>query len=207
MDDAVETPLDSHFPPSSESEPIQAEVRADIAKDRFYGGESFIVDEAAEYGIYLSLHLLGATFGKVRGTSLEEVDLSYLGAVVIAEALFSKSAREAVGFIPPELDGNSLMVNDDITPVAVQAFAGGADTVFLIITHRKVSYRVDSRRTMGHSIFFPRAFLKAVCRCKVRVAFPELLVGHVRIDTRFHEQLHVRFRMKAGIGSELGCLE
>jgi hypothetical protein len=34
MDDAVEAPLDGYLPLPSESEPIQAEVGADIAKKK-----------------------------------------------------------------------------------------------------------------------------------------------------------------------------
>ena len=60
---------------------------------------------------------------------------------------------------------------------------------------------------MGSSVFFPCALLEAVLGEKAGIALPELAIRHIGIDALLHEALHVRFRVKAGIGGELGFLE
>ncbi len=204
---AVEEPLDVHLPFASESKSIESEGGTDVGKDRLHGREPFIIDETTLHGIYFAFHLLGEALGEVWGTSLEEVDLSCFRTVGITEALFSKSAREAVGLVPPELDGNSLVVNYDITSVAVQALAGRADAVALILAHGKIACRIGSRRTKERGLLFPEALLVPVSFEKAGVPFPELGVGYVSIDALLHEGLHILLRVEAGIGGELGFVE
>ena len=158
---AVEEPLDIHLPFASEGESIEAEGGADVGKDRLRGWESLIIDETTFYGVDLPFHLLGEALGEGWGTSLEEVDLPCFGTVGITEAFLAKCANQAVGLISPELDG-PLTLDDHIGPVAVEAFAGRADAVPLILAHRKVSCRIGSRRTMERGLLFSEAFLVAV---------------------------------------------
>ena len=92
-------------------------------------------------------------------------------------------------------------------PVAVEAFAGRADAVSPIFTHRELSYREDGGGTMSNGILLPRALLETILCDKAGIPFPELSVRHVGIDTLLHEHLYIGLGVEAGIGGELGCLE
>jgi hypothetical protein len=207
MHSAVEEPLDVHLPFASEGEPIESEGGAYVGEYRLRGCESSIIDEAALHRIDLPLHLLGKGLREGWSTSLEEVDLPCFGTVGISETFLTQGTDPAVGLIPPKLDGNSLVVDDDLGPVTVEAFAGRTDAVALILAHCKIACRIGSRRTKERGLLFSEAFLVAISIGKAGIPFPELGIGHIGIDTLLHEQLHVRFRMKAAIRGELGFVE
>ena len=106
MDRAVEEPLDVHLPFPSEGESVESQGGADVGKDRLRGGESFVVDETTFHGIDLPFHLLGEALGRrghVPGRS-RPVVFPYGRDIA---GIFSKSTEEAVGLVPPELDGLS----------------------------------------------------------------------------------------------------
>ena len=135
VDDAVEEPLDVHLSFASEGKSIQAKCGADIGEDWLYGSESLVIDEATPDGIYLPFHLFGEALGERWGAALKEVDLTYLSAVGIAEAVCAQGADAAIRLITPELDGNVFMGNNDVATVAVETFTGRTDAVVLIFAH------------------------------------------------------------------------
>ena len=207
MHDAVEEPLDVHLALPPQGESVETQGRTDISEDRFYSGEPLIIDEATLQRIYFAFHLFGEALGKVGSTSLKEVDLADFRTVGVAEAFLPKSATQAVSLIAPELDGDSFMIDDDITPIAVETASRRTDAVFLIIAHGKVACRKGSCCTMGVRVFFSRALLETLGSGKAGIAYSELLVCYAGIDTFFHKELHVRFRVEAGIGRQFGRLE
>ena len=102
--DAVEEPLDIHLPFASEGKSIESEGRADVGEDRFRGRESFIIDEATFYGIYLPFHLLGEGFGEVGGMPLKEVDLTTFRSIGVAHTVLTQGTGPTVGLASVKLD-------------------------------------------------------------------------------------------------------
>ena len=158
MDRAVEEPLDIHLAFSPEGESIKSQGGTDMSKYGFCGRESFTIDETTFHGIDLPLHLLGEGLGQGWGTSLEEVDLPCFCTVRITKAFFAQGTGPAVGLVSPKLDGNSLVVDNDIGPVTVEAFAGRTNAVALILAHCKIACRIGSRRTKERGLLFSEAF-------------------------------------------------
>ena len=140
------------------------------------------------------------------GLALEEVDLPCLRAVGVAEAFLAQSTYRAVAVASPELDA-PVSLDGHVASVRTEMLAGRADAVLFILAQRKGAYCIGGGRAMSGSIFFPRTLLEAVLGEKAGIALPELTIRHIGIDALLHEQLHVRFRMEAGIGGELGLLE
>jgi hypothetical protein len=83
---AVENPLYIYLPLPTQSESIQPQCGADIAKYRFCRSESPVVDESAFYQIDFAFHLLCERLRLRLRTTLKEVHLSCLSTVWMSQA-------------------------------------------------------------------------------------------------------------------------
>lgn len=124
--DAIEQPLAVDFALAAQRETVESACARDIGKHGLRSRQPPGINEAAEEGVDLALHLLRVGLGRALGSTFEETHLPGLGALRVLEAAAAQLTRQAIAFSAVELD-RLVTIDHTVPAIAVEPLSRRTD--------------------------------------------------------------------------------